>query len=323
MIKGNSSRRRFIENGIKYSLGMSLLGLVTCGRIDDSTPKATNTIKKKPWFKISLSQWSLHRMLESGQLNHLDFAKFTKEEFGIEAIEYVNLFFKNGTNNEYLNEINSRAQDQGVKQLLIMIDGEGDLGNTDDLARKVAVINHYKWVEAAKTLGCHSIRVNAFGKGKEKAVQSAVISGLGALAQYAMPYNINIIVENQGGFSSDGKWLSEVMRQVNLKNCGTLPDFGNFCMERVEGQAWGSPCIKEYNQYIGLAELMPFAKGVSAKSRSFDPSCNEANIDYRKMLQIVKGAQYTGYIGIEYDGTDLSEVEGIRKTLDLLNEYNV
>lgn len=323
MGKQDKSRRKFIEKGLKYGAGLGILGWAACsGSEGGSTPKRTDA-KGKPWFKISLAQWSLHRMLQAGKLDNLDFAQFTKEEFEIDAIEYVNAFFEKGTQSSYLKELNQRANDHGVKQLLIMVDGEGDLGSTDEMERKVAVINHYKWVEAAKTLGCHSIRVNAFGEGTAKDVQSAAISGLGALAQYAMPYEINVIVENHGGYSSDGKWLSEVMRQVNLKNCGTLPDFGNFCLERVDGKRWGAPCIKEYNRYLGVAELMPFAKGVSAKSHDFDKSCNETKTNYRKMLQVVKDANYTGYIGIEYEGDKLSEVDGIRKTLDLLNEYNM
>ncbi len=319
----NTSRRKFIERSLAYGLGMSVFSWAACDSQTSSAVENDDAVKGKAWFKISLAQWSLHRMLQSGQLDNLDFAKFTKKEFDIDAIEYVNAFFNKGTQKSYLKELNQRASDHGVKQLLIMVDGEGDLGNTNDAARKEAVINHYKWVEAAKTLGCHSIRVNAFGEGTAKDVQSAAISGLGALAQYAMPYGINVIVENHGSYSSDGKWLSEVMRQVNLKNCGTLPDFGNFCMERVDGKRWGTPCIKEYNRYLGVAELMPYAKGVSAKSHDFDKSCNETKTDYRKMLQIVKEANYSGYIGIEYEGDKLSEVEGIRKTIDLLNEYNV
>ena len=323
MVKLDATRRKFIEKGLKYGLGMSVLGWAACGGSTDASRPRRVDIKTKPWFKISLAQWSLHRMLQSGKLDNLGFAKFTKEEFDIDAIEYVNAFFDKGTQKSYLKELNQRADDHGVKQLLIMVDAEGQLGNTDDMARKEAVINHYKWVEAAKTLGCHSIRVNAFGEGSAMDVQSAAIAGLGALAQYAMPYGINVIVENHGSYSSDGKWLSEVMRQVDLKNCGTLPDFGNFCMERVGGVHWGATCIKEYNRYMGVAELMPFAKGVSAKSHDFDKSCNETKTDYRKMLQVVKEAKYTGYIGIEYEGDELSEVEGIRKTLDLLREYNV
>ncbi len=319
----DTSRRGFIEKSAKYGLGLSLLGWSACTSDNAGSSKKSTAPKSEPWFSVSLAQWSLHRMLKAGKLDNLGFAKFTKEEFGIDAIEYVNQFFDKGTAKAYLKELNTQANDHGVKQLLIMVDGEGDLGNTDDMARKEAVINHYKWVEAAKTLGCHSIRVNAFGEGSAEDVQSAAISGLGALAQYAMPYGINVVVENHGGYSSDGKWLGEVMRQVNLENCGTLPDFGNFCLERTNGKRWSGDCLKEYNRYLGVAELMPYAKGVSAKSHDFDKSCNETKTNYRKMLQIVKEANYTGYIGIEYEGDVLSEVEGIRKTLDLLNEYNV
>jgi len=322
MKSGYKSRRGFIENGIKYGIGLGILGWSACSKDSSKRPVSLGSKKSEPWFKISLAQWSLHRMLQSGKLDNLGFAKFTKEEFGLDAIEYVNTFFTKGTNKDYLKSLNQQANDHGVKQLLIMVDGEGNLGDTSNKARTEAVQNHYKWVETAKSLGCHSIRVNVFGDGTAKDIQSAAITSLGTLAQFAATYEINILVENHGGYSSDAKWLGKLIRQVNLENCGTLPDFGNFCIERINGAQWEGLCVKEYNKYLGVAELMPYAKGVSAKSRNFELSGNESNTDYQKMLQIVKGANYRGYIGIEYEGTDLSEIEGIRKTKNLLNLYN-
>ena len=324
MQEESNSRRSFVRNSLAYGLGMGILGCLACN--DFSNEDLKKTARKpveKAWFTISLAQWSLHKMIQSGKLDNLGFAAFTKSEFGIEAIEYVNTFFTKGTNKAYLKELNQRASDEGVQQVLIMVDGEGDLGNTDAKERKKAIEYHHQWVEAASALGCESIRVNAFGKGSEKDVQNAVIESLGSLAEYALSYKINVVVENHGGYSSDGKWLGEVMRKINMPNCGTLPDFGNFCLRRLNGDRWDGPCVDEYNKYMGVAELMPFAKGVSAKSYAFDAGCNESTIDYGKMMEIVKASKYDGYIGIEYEGNELSEIEGIRKTKDLLSLYNV
>ncbi|MEL6122321.1 MAG: sugar phosphate isomerase/epimerase family protein [Bacteroidota bacterium] len=272
------------------------------------------------FFKISLAQWSYHKALWAKQFDHLDFAAKAKS-LDIHAIEYVNQFFKDKAEDaSYLSEMNTRAADQGVTQVLIMIDGEGGLGDPDDAARKTAVENHYKWVDAAKTLGCHSIRVNAYGQGDREVVAAAAVDGLGGVSEYAAKENINVIVENHGGYSSDGGWLSGVMRQVKMDNCGTLPDFGNFCMKRDPENPYTAPCLDEYDKYKGVEEMMPFAKAVSAKANVFDENGDEAVIDYMKMLSIVKDHGYTGHVGIEYEGRDLDEQTGIIKTRDLLRK---
>lgn len=269
------------------------------------------------FFKISLAQWSLHKAFFAKKLDNLDFAATAKNEFGIEALEYVNQFFKDKAEDKaYLDEMNMRAADLGVTNVLIMIDGEGQLGSTKEDKRTEAVENHYKWVEAAKYMGCHSIRVNAAGKGTAEEVAAAAVDGLGRLSEFAATYEIGVIVENHGGYSSDGEWLSGVLAEVNNPNCGSLPDFGNFCIKR---KGWEN-CLESYDRYIGTEQLMPFAKGVSAKSNDFDEEGNEIHTDFRKMLQIVKDAGYTGYIGVEYEGRELDEYTGIRKTKELLEK---
>jgi len=280
------------------------------------------TEKKKmaePRFKISLAQWSLHKALFDKKLDHLDFPK-KATEFGIFGVEYVNQFFKDkATDNSYLAEMNKRTGDLGVKQLLIMIDGEGGLADVDDKMRNETVINHHKWVDAALTLGCHSIRVNAFGTSDDPiALHKAAVDGLGSLATYASPIGINVIVENHGGYSSNGQWLSEVIKEINMPNCGTLPDFGNFCIRHEGGAQWETPCIEEYDRYKGVSEMIPYAKAVSAKSFDFDEAGNETTIDYARMIDIVKKSAYTGYLGIEYEGSRLGEDEGIMATKKLL-----
>ncbi len=314
------SRRHFIRSSAVAIIGGPIL-FTSCKQSSSliDTQKTTETVmnkqKETEWFKISLAQWSLHKTFFAKDLDHLDFASKTRS-LDIGAIEYVNQFFKTkAEDTDYLNQMNQRAADNDVKQLLIMVDGEGGLGSVDKAKRQEAVEKHYKWVSAAKYLGCHSIRVNAYGEGSAEEVGQGAIDGLGKLAEYAAPENINIIVENHGGHSSNGAWLANVMAQINMDNCGTLPDFGNFCITRKKG-SWD--CEEWYDKYKGVREMMPYAKAVSAKTNVFDENGKEAVIDYNQMLSIVKEHDYRGYIGIEYEGKDLSEVDGIIATRDLL-----
>ena len=271
--------------------------------------------KKEPLFKISLAEWSLNKSLfgrTDWKITNLDFAKVAKEEFGIDAIEYVNQFFKDKAKDEkYLAELKKRADDVGVKTLLIMCDGEGALGDADEKKRMTAVENHYKWVEATKYLGGHSIRVNAQSSGEYDEQISRAADGLRKLTEFGEKHGINVIVENHGGLSSNGEWLAAVMKKVDHKMCGTLPDFGNF---NIGGG-------KVYDRYKGVAEMMPFAKAVSAKSHDFDAEGNETKTDYKKMLDIVCNKHhYRGYCGIEYEGGKISEKEGIMATKKLLEK---
>jgi L-ribulose-5-phosphate 3-epimerase len=269
---------------------------------------STRTDKTNPLFQISLAEWSLHRTLFAKQLDALDFAK-AAFDFGIEAVEYVNQFFKDkARDRKYLSEMKKRAGDVGVKNLLIMIDNEGALGDPVVAKRQQAIENHYPWVEAAQFLGCHSIRVNAHSSGGYEEQLELVADGLRKVTEFGSEHQINVIVENHGGYSSNGGWLSALIRKVNHPRCGTLPDFGNFNLGN--GQ--------QYDRYKGVEELMPFAKGVSAKSLDFDEQGNEINIDYKRMMTIVITAGYRGYVGIEYSGSGLSEPDGIRATKKLL-----
>ncbi len=291
-----TDRRTFLKHLGVGALGLSVLPAV-------AKPLVFNQ-KNALFFDISLAQWSLHKTIFGGKLDNLDFPKVAAQTFDIHAVEYVNQFFKDkAKDTAYLSDLRQRAADHGVKNVLIMVDGEGNLGTPSDAERNQAVENHYQWVEAAKFLGCHAIRVNAAGKGTPEEIKAAAIDGLGRLSEFAAQHDISVIVENHGGPSSHGDWLSAVLGGVDKPNCGSLPDFGNFY---------------EYDRYQGVEELMPFAKGVSAKANAFDERGDEANIDYRRMLKIVKDAGYTGYVGIEYEGNELSEEEGIKATKKLL-----
>ena len=260
-------------------------------------------------FKISLAEWSLHRTLQSGKIDHLDFCKVAKNDFGLDAVEYVNsFFFDKAQDQSYLKKMKQRADDLGVKSLLIMCDNEGSLGDPDPIARTKAVENHYKWIDAGKYLGCHSIRVNAQSEGEYDEQMKLAADGLRRLTEFGDTIGINTIVENHGGLSSNGKWLATVMEKVDHPRVGTLPDFGNF---RIQDEEW-------YDRYKGVEELMPYAKAVSAKSHDFDSHGNEINTDYYKMMNIVLDAGYNGYVGIEYEGSKLDEMAGIQGTKDLL-----
>ncbi len=269
----------------------------------------------EPLFRISLAEWSLHRALQEGRLDHVNFARVAREQYGLDAVEYVNTFFKDkATNESYIRDLRTRAGDHGVKILLIMCDGEERVGDPDEAKRKETIENHRKWVEAARKLGCHSIRVNAASEGTPEEQAKLAAEGLRGIVDIAAVYGLNVLVENHGGLSSNGEWLAGVMRQVGHYRCGTLPDFGNWCFDWEKDH---DPAMW-YDRYKGVAEMMPYAKAVSAKSHDFDQRGNETRTDFRKMVKIVLDAGYRGYIGIEYEGEVLPEDEGIRKTKALL-----
>ena len=280
------------------------------------------TTEKEPFFKLSLAQWSLHRSINDYKtVNPFDFAKIGRN-MGFEGLEYVNHLYAKQIEDlglpAVLDTLKANSEKYGMKNLLIMVDGQGDLAAADDNVQKEAVENHKKWVDAASFLGCHSIRVNLFGSETADAWVENSIKGLKSLAEYAAPKNINIIVENHGGLSSDAELLNKVIEGTEMSNVGTLPDFGNFCLKREDGKRWDAPCVEEYDRYKGIELLMKHAKGVSAKSYDFDKEGNETTIDYPRMLKIIKDAGYTGFIDVEYEGSRLPEKEGIIATRDLL-----
>ena len=299
-------RRNFIKNSILSVPLVSFLPL--CG---------TNV---EP-IKIGLAQWSLHRALQSNKIDNLEFAQIAKEKFDITVVEYVNqFFFDKATNKEYLSELKARSKDIGVKNLLIMIDDEGNLGDLNKRKRLKAIDNHKKWVEAAQYIGCEHIRVNAAGNGSEKEVSMNAIESLQVLGDFSKNFEINIIVENHGGYSSNAKWLVDIIKNSNRDNIGTLPDFGNFCIRSKPNRlsSWGGldGCAVEYDKYKGVREMLPYARSVSAKSLNFDKDGNSIEIDFYKMMKIVKEFGYKGYISVEYEGTSHSEEEGIKLTKD-------
>ena len=295
-----TNRRSFLQQATLAGAALAFGGCASLGR-------------KKPLFDISLAEWSLNKALFGKKNDHLDFPQVARQSYGIGAIELVNQFMMTKAKDQsYLAEFKKRADGEGVKILLIMCDGEGSLGDPDPKSRLQAVVNHHKWAEAAKFFGCHSIRVNADtkGEGSFEEQQERAADGLRSLSVYCSRLGLNCIVENHGRLSSNGAWLAGVMKMVNLPNCGTLPDFGNFSLG--DGQ-W-------YDRYQGVSEMMPFAKAVSAKANDFDAQGNCVETDYLRMMKIVLAAGYHGHLGIEYEGDKLSEPDGIRATKRLLEK---
>ncbi len=310
-----TTRRQFV----KQSLLGSAIALV---------PTLLTSCQGEQRFRISLAEWSLHRALKEGKLDHLDFPAKARNDFGIGAVEYVNGFFGGTKMNfkdaardqRYLGELLKRSKDADVVNHLIMVDDEGSLALPDDTQRLPAVENHKKWIEAARFLGCSTVRVNLHGEGETEAKKIASIDSLSRLGEFAGTMDINVVVENHGSDSSKGFWIADVMKQVNRSNVGTLPDFGNFCISHP----WGTTqdgCEDEYDRYKGLEEMLPFAKGVSAKTYDFDSTGDQPLMDYKKLIRIVEKSSFSGYIGIEFEGNQGDEEEGIRKTKALLEKY--
>jgi len=299
--------RRTILSGMATICVAPWLRLAAADEVAKKEKPDMNTVA----WPVSLAQWSLHRMLQAGELSAEDFPTFTRERFGITGVEYVNSFFKNrSTDDAWLSALDTRCKEAGVKSVLIMIDGEGALGDPDRSARSKAVENHYRWLHAAAALGCHGIRVNVPSKGTPEQQRDLCATGLSDLLERADAMNLNVMIENHGGLSSNGSWLSSLIALVDHPRLGSLPDFGNFILD------WDTH--EMYDRYQGVDELLPYAKALSAKSHDFDESGNETHTDYGRMFELVRKHGYTGWIGVEYEGDALPEVEGIERTRDLL-----
>jgi len=301
------NRRNFLKHS---ALGVSALA---------ASPLLARAMQEKE-LKISLAQWSLHRSFRDGTHNPIDFAGIAAENYKINAVEYVNGFYLDKAGDEsFWNSMKERSDAAAVVNLVMMVDDEGDLGDANERKRHQAVENHYKWLHAAKILGCHSMRVNAFGDEDREIFRMAIMDGLSRLADYAAQLGMNVVMENHGLFSSDAGLMAGIIKEVNRPNLGSFPDFGNWCLSAKWGTTQGE-CDKIYDPYQGVAELLPFARAVSAKSYNFNEKGEDTKIDYYRMMKLVKDSDYAGFIGIEYEGTEKSEHEGILITRELMEK---
>jgi sugar phosphate isomerase/epimerase len=306
---------------LSIGVGAILLGLNSCKNI----PAKKTTEVKAPAYKISLAQWSINNMIREDKVSPYEFASLANK-WGFEGLEYVSQLYTDVTKSDepntaiklFVQKNNELSVKFGLKNILIMVDEEGNLATQNEVERLTAIENHKKWINAAAAMGCHSIRINLFGETDPELWKSYSKRSLIELSEYALPLNINIIVENHGYLSSNAGLLMALINEVNMKNCGTLPDFGNFCLKRENNELWDAPCTESYDNYKGVAEMMPKAFAVSAKSYDFDGEGNETTLDYHRLISIVKSNGYDQYIGIEYEGSRLSEEEGILATRDLL-----
>jgi len=306
---------------LSIGVGAILLGLNSCKNI----PAKKTTEVEAPAYKISLAQWSINKMIREDKVSPYEFASLASK-WGFEGLEYVSQLYTDVTKSDdpnaaiklFVQKNNELSAKFGLKNILIMVDDEGNLATRNEVERLTAIENHKKWINAAAAMDCHSIRINLFGETDPELWKSYSKLSLIALSEYALPLNINIIVENHGYLSSDAGLLMALINEVNMTNCGTLPDFGNFCLKRENNELWNAPCTESYDNYKGVAEMMPRAFAVSAKSYDFDGEGNETTLDYQRLISIVKSNGYDQYIGIEYEGSRLSEEEGILATRDLL-----
>jgi sugar phosphate isomerase/epimerase len=306
---GFLSRRSALVAIAGTAAGVAFAGCSPTGARTDASAAVPPAPPARIPRRISLAEWSLNRSIKAGSMTNLDFPSVARREYGLSAVEYVStLFAGKGADDAYLRDLRGRCDGEGVRSVLIMVDGEGDLGAADPRARAEAVERHLKWLHAASALGCFAIRVNARSEGSREEQLERCAEGIGALADRARTDGLDVIVENHGGISSDGGWMADLMRRTARPNVGTLPDFGNFRLSATE----------QYDRYRGIAEMMPWARDVSAKSYAFDAEGNETTIDYARMFRILDEAGYAGFVGIEFEGKGMAEREGILATKRLL-----
>ena len=307
-------RKEFIKLASTGALGVSSLGYLSC------------ETQKELFFKLSLAQWSLNKAIRGGEMDPYLFAE-KSSELGFTGLEYVNQLYddvmkskdKSSAIKEFILKNNQLAGDNGVENVLIMIDDEGDLADENEDMRLIAIDNHKLWIDTAAAMNCSSIRLNLYGSKDVETWKALSIESLSELGNHAKGTGLNVIVENHGRITSNIPELMNVIYGTNMDNVGTLPDFGNFCMaDEGYGSVFDGSCEKMYDFYQGVEEMMPKAFAVSAKSNDFDDNGDEKTIDYMRMMKIVKSFEYTGYVGVEYEGERLSEIEGIKATRDLL-----
>jgi sugar phosphate isomerase/epimerase len=303
---------------LKVLMGFLSVMIILCSCQENKSTKSKNEIIETDKYKYSLGQWSFHKELFAGDMTTEDFI-ITASELGFDGLDYVNQFFRDkAADDSFLQRLKFLADSVEIENVMILVDIDEDLGDSDKMKRNKAIEQHKSWLSAAYKLGCSSIRVNARGNGPPERIQKHCTESIRELAVFASEYKMDILIENHGGISNNGAWLASLISDINKENVQALADFDNWCVERENGKLWGAPCTKEYDRYQGMQELLPLSKGISAKSFEFDELGNEINIDFKKMAELIKESGYSGYIGVEFEGEKLSPKHGIEKTMELI-----
>jgi sugar phosphate isomerase/epimerase len=311
---GKSTRRGFMKksSAAAMSLAASAVGL-----------SQHAAAQKKRSYGISLAAWSLHRTIGEGPGKRamLDMPQMAREEWDFDAIELVNNMLLTWEK-PYFDRLIKNAADQNVKILLIMVDGQGRIGGDTEEKRAEAVKKHSFWIDVAGDMGCHSIRMNWSGAARNvaekpeelKAFIGRSVPGIRTLCDYGDKKNINVTIENHGGASSVPSALKKLIAAVDHERFGTLPDFGGF--SRNDDRSF------KIDIYDAIDLLMTDAKAVSAKCYDFDDQTGlETTLDYPRLIEIVADKHdYTGYIGVEYEGRRQGEFDGIRACNELLKK---
>ena len=332
----NPDRRKFIQTSIALSIGIPLISQNLWANLQSLNNR----------IKISLQCVSFANTLMNGKMSILEFPRIVREDFNIEGAEYWNIpLIQKRRDSKFIKELNKRTSDYGLKNTLMLVDlydlktrESKSICDKDSKRRNEAIEDHKEWIDVAKSIGCSSIRVNLWSEGMNASeVKNISEEALSKLLEYSSTQDMSIVIENHGGFTSDAGWLVDLMKSINHSKLGTLPDFGtlNFCIEKAqakEGEMYSSNCLNQYNKYKGVEEMLPYAKGISAKSISFDSNGEEINTDFERMIKLIKSSSFEGFMAIEYEGAlmqmfggdpldYLSPNQGVLATKRLIEKY--
>lgn len=286
------TRRAFLQKTSAGLAGAGLMAPALSSPVEAQQSAAAGAFPRPTRDAISLAMYSLNRSYTAGVWDLLDIARTAREDFNVDGLEYVTIYFRDVREQSMLRHLNQRAADHGVKNVLIMVDQEGDMGSPDRKARMQAAVNHRKWVDIAAYLGCFAIRCNCTGTGNSvqedpDALERSAES-FNALLEYAKASQIVVCIENHGGgLASNADWLAALAKKIDNPNFGLLPDFGNLAAPEPA------------TTYQRVRTMMPHAIDISVKG-SWNPDGTHPRFSLEEALRIAKEEfKYTGYWGIE------------------------
>jgi hypothetical protein len=257
-------------------------------------------------FKLSLNERSIAPAIESGLVDHLDFTRIAREELDIRAVDYVTSLFREKLHDEsYLTEMNRRAAEFGVRNVLLIVENEGDLACEDNSQRKQSLKKHLSMIDVGQALGCSGVCVQPRGTGDSDEVAKRLVGSLQSLCEVGELRKINVMVSNRGISNISPEWLLRVVDAVGNTKCGIFSYFDGF---------------KHLNPTEGLEKVMPSSKGVCAVSKSTEDSRELHEKRFREMLEIVSNSGYRGYLSLEYQGNQAGW-DGIRSMRQVVKTF--